>query len=780
MTKAHENQNWKNFPSIDTPVNEQNLNKLDRSVDVMDERILAHEEIKATKEEVAPLVKEISFNESTGVFTITRKNGTSFTIDTLLEKIQTNWDYDPATERIILYMKDGTTQYIDLSKLITQYEFQDSGTIDFSVDDSGKVTAIVIEGSIEEKHLRPNYLADIKVQVAKAETAKSGAESAQEEAKKSQTAAADSASASAKSANASQESAETASSYASAAAASAETATEKASSASTSAANAKASETSAEGSATTSTQKASAASTSAASAASSASTATSKATEASNSAKSASDSATASKSWAQGGTSSRNGEDTDNSKYYYQQSKAIYDKFVSAGDVTGVKGDAEQTYRHGDVNLTPENIGALALTGGTVTGTLTLSKTADADGATDTQPALIVGGTHTTTHIQMDSNEIMAKTNGTTPGTLYLNSSGGLVSIGSGGLSVKGTVTATSFNGKATSATSADSATNADKVDNFHCKPWGGIPVVDSAGVMEIGKYIDFHTSQSDSIDYSTRITAESPGVLSISGTTKGAFSGSLTGNATSASKVANALTFTGGSTAKYDGSSAQSVAIPTITNSLTSTSTTSALSAAQGKTLNDNKLDKTGKAASASTADSATKATQDGSGNNIVNTYAKKTDIPTTLKNPYALSFTGAESGSYDGSVAKTINIPAGVTKSVWFEGNITISSSSLGVCTSSEGGTSYDYVVIETTNNSYILPVSDNGKRVYFVESVNALTSSVTLRTGSFYTSIISGRTKVTIRATAPKLVAISGSKIETRDEEFVVYKVTAYKFN
>lgn len=39
--------------------------------------------------------------------------------------------------------------------------------------------------------------------------------------------------------------------------------------------------------------------------------------------------------------------------------------------------------------------------------------------------------------------------------------------------------------------------------------------------------------------------------------------------------------------------------------------------------------LGKTAKAASATTADSATKATQDGSGNNIEQTYAKKTDIP-------------------------------------------------------------------------------------------------------------------------------------------------------
>lgn len=40
-----------------------------------------------------------------------------------------------------------------------------------------------------------------------------------------------------------------------------------------------------------------------------------------------------------------------------------------AGEVTGVKGLQETSYRTGQVNITPDNIGALALTGGTMLGT---------------------------------------------------------------------------------------------------------------------------------------------------------------------------------------------------------------------------------------------------------------------------------------------------------------------------------------------------------------------------------------------------------------------------
>ncbi len=175
MNKAHTPIGWKNYPSDETPVNETNLGKMDGAIDTIDDRVIELDTTKATKTEVATLVADVTFEESTGIITVTKKNGAKITIDTQMEKIAVNFDYDPTTQQIILALIDGTKRYIDLSALITQYEFLDTDTVAFIIGTDGKVSASVKEGSIEEKHLEPNYLAKIKVEAAKAETSQADA-----------------------------------------------------------------------------------------------------------------------------------------------------------------------------------------------------------------------------------------------------------------------------------------------------------------------------------------------------------------------------------------------------------------------------------------------------------------------------------------------------------------------------------------------------------------------------------------------------------------------------
>lgn len=190
MNKTYGRINWENYPSDETPLNESNLNKIDVATDEIDNRVITLDTTKATKEEVSTLVQDVTFEEKTGIITITKKNGSKITIDTQMEKIAVNFSYNAGTQQIILTLIDGTKQYIDLAALITQYEFLDSDTVAFSIDSAGKVSAIVKEASIQEKHLQPNYLADIKVEVAKAQASQSAAAKSESNAKASETAAA--------------------------------------------------------------------------------------------------------------------------------------------------------------------------------------------------------------------------------------------------------------------------------------------------------------------------------------------------------------------------------------------------------------------------------------------------------------------------------------------------------------------------------------------------------------------------------------------------------------
>lgn len=59
------------------------------------------------------------------------------------------------------------------------------------------------------------------------------------------------------------------------------------------------------------------------------------------------------------------GNEPENNSEYWQVLAKLPD-----GTVTGIKGAAESAFRDGDVTITPENIGALPISGGTVTGNL--------------------------------------------------------------------------------------------------------------------------------------------------------------------------------------------------------------------------------------------------------------------------------------------------------------------------------------------------------------------------------------------------------------------------
>ena len=167
MQKAYNRINYENYPSEATPLNETNLNRMDYGLNEVDNRVISLDTTKLNVTEANSLIKGISIDNQTGVITITKKDNTTYTLNTNLSKITMNWFYNQETQQIVMTQSDGTLAYINLSSLIQQNEFVDTGTIAFNIV-NGAVTATIKAHSITDEELETNYLADIRTAEANA------------------------------------------------------------------------------------------------------------------------------------------------------------------------------------------------------------------------------------------------------------------------------------------------------------------------------------------------------------------------------------------------------------------------------------------------------------------------------------------------------------------------------------------------------------------------------------------------------------------------------------
>ena len=198
VIKVYTRINWLNkSESLTTPLGKTNLNKMDKAINLIDDEVVSMsakiDEIDTTKvsaDQLNNMVTDVSFNDKNGVISITKHNGTVLNIDTAMEKIAVNFEYDAQTQQLILTLENGEKQYIDMSALITQYEFKDTDTIAFSVDSSGKVSASIKSGSITKTMLSSEVMSAITLSennaVASAQAAAQSATNAELDAKLSQ------------------------------------------------------------------------------------------------------------------------------------------------------------------------------------------------------------------------------------------------------------------------------------------------------------------------------------------------------------------------------------------------------------------------------------------------------------------------------------------------------------------------------------------------------------------------------------------------------------------
>lgn len=161
--KRYARINWRNRPSTATALGATNLNKIDVFCNEVDNYLIQMDAGKLDVSTANGLLKSLTINEKTGIITATQLDGTQYTWDLNLEKIPMSIHlYEDG--RFVITTDDGSTFETNIAELIKAYVFDDSDTIGFSKrfnNDEYHVTAIVKDGSIHERHLDPDYRADI-------------------------------------------------------------------------------------------------------------------------------------------------------------------------------------------------------------------------------------------------------------------------------------------------------------------------------------------------------------------------------------------------------------------------------------------------------------------------------------------------------------------------------------------------------------------------------------------------------------------------------------------
>lgn len=160
-----------------TPLGATNLNKMDAAISEMDKRIVELDAVKADKLTVNTMLADCEYDEETGIVKLTRKNGEQIIFDLNVEKIPVAF---ALSESGVLTMttEDGTEWTADIGAMIPVLTFNNSDTVNVIVTGSGKNKTYSFEvkdGSITEDKLRPDYLAEIKVESGKAATSATNA-----------------------------------------------------------------------------------------------------------------------------------------------------------------------------------------------------------------------------------------------------------------------------------------------------------------------------------------------------------------------------------------------------------------------------------------------------------------------------------------------------------------------------------------------------------------------------------------------------------------------------
>lgn len=175
LTKYYFPFTWRNKPSLESPINEVHLNHIEDGINEMDNRILLLAQDKADAADMANVIIDFTMDDTTGIMTFTRFDGSTFTHDTAVEKIALNCYLEG--DNFVLELADGTKQKVSLSKFIDTYTFSSTDTIRITANGKN-ISADIPDGKITLAKLEPTILSTIRQYTLDAQTSKGVAEQA--------------------------------------------------------------------------------------------------------------------------------------------------------------------------------------------------------------------------------------------------------------------------------------------------------------------------------------------------------------------------------------------------------------------------------------------------------------------------------------------------------------------------------------------------------------------------------------------------------------------------
>ena len=119
----------------------------------------------------ANYLKSVEYVPGTGVFTFTKQDGTTQTMDLAIEKVVTYFQYNEETKALDLTLADGTIQSVPMSGFIDDYTAAPNAVqIQLEISDSNVISASLVDGGISEAKLD----AGLKEKIAVGQTALDG------------------------------------------------------------------------------------------------------------------------------------------------------------------------------------------------------------------------------------------------------------------------------------------------------------------------------------------------------------------------------------------------------------------------------------------------------------------------------------------------------------------------------------------------------------------------------------------------------------------------------